>query len=101
MLELKLQIDNPLYKEDFKLLWCCYFETWLEHRNIELQTHYYSKDLLSFKLTTKFTGYDHAGPSLEIAIMGFGMIISMPDERHWNTETASWEVVKQRVLLEE
>lgn len=47
--------------------------------------------LLSFELDLRLTGCDHAGPALEIVILGFMVRTNIYDSRHWDYDAGDWE----------
>ena len=92
MLKFNLEIRNPFFKNsDFKNLW---FKSgsFNPHKHWELQLMHYDWNLFELNLVISWLGEDHAGPKLEIGILGYQFAVSVYDSRHWDYETNTWEV---------
>ena len=48
-------------------------------------------NLLELTLDLIWTGSDHAGPELCIALLGYWFNVKMYDSRNWDWETGAWE----------
>lgn len=59
-------------------------------RSIEIDYGRIDNTLLTIGLSTRFTGRDHAGPEIELSIFGYGVCISFPKSRHWNSKKNCW-----------
>lgn len=55
-------------------------------RSIDLDYGKINDTIITIDVSTEFTGHDHAGPIIELSIFGYGFILSIPKERHWNYE---------------
>ena len=84
-----ISLTNPWYKENFKNLFC---RSGLitEHKAWEFEVCRYSYDLLkiSFDWSSRC---DHAGPSLELCLFGYGVEMKIYDIRHWSGIKNRWE----------
>ena len=90
MILLHLSLSNPWAKENFKNLFCrsgmiTKHKAW----EFEVCRHAYDIVKIDFQWSVKS---DHAGPSLELCLFGYGVEAKIYDTRHWNRETNSWEV---------
>ena len=89
MIHLNFAITNPYAKDDFKNLYC---RTWqlAENKYVELQCFRESRRLLAVNINIIWRGYDHAGPEVELIILGYSMSLRIYDNRHWDYETNTW-----------
>ena len=90
MLSLNLHIINPWYKENFANL---FSRSWLISKNkaFEFEITRYSYDLVTIHFSTHWSGRDHAGPKLELALLGYAVTATVYDTRHWDYESQCWE----------
>ena len=87
---LRLEISNPFDSWDyFKNLGCAH-GVFGKHTAWELEHTYYSPLLLDVETKWSFKT-DHAGLSIGIGLLGYGISFRIYDTRHWNYETNSWE----------
>lgn len=63
-----------------------------QNRTLEIQFDRYDYELLSLDINLRWWGQSHAGPDFEINILGYNFRISLPDNRHWDCETDTWEI---------
>lgn len=64
-----------------------------EHKSFEVQLMWDAKRWLMFELDFwTWSGQDHAGPRLNIALFGFELALSIYDHRHWDDDKNDWEV---------
>ena len=93
MINLQLSITNPWYKENFKNLFNR-FGVIAKHKTWEFEVCRYARDILNIHL--QWTVHqDHAGPSVELFLLGYGMSFMIYDTRHWNYDRNTWEVYEQ------
>ena len=92
MITLNFKIRNPFFKDsEFKDLWCK-TGSFSQYKHWELQLMYYDWNLFELNLNTHWKGEDHAGPKLDIGILGYQFAASIYDSRHWNENLNTWEV---------
>lgn len=60
------------------------------NRSIDINYGMLNDDILTVILSTRFSGCDHAGPELELSILGYGFNFSLPKNRHWNYKQNCW-----------
>lgn len=96
MISLNFNIRNP-WSNTFKNLWCRSYSTLFKNKFIELEV---TRDftLVSFMFNWTIR-QSHAGLDLELGLLGFCVHFDFYDIRHWNHETANWEVYDQENLL--
>jgi hypothetical protein len=90
MIKSRLEIRNPWGKDRFKNLGCVSGKI-TKHKSWELEHTFYDSMLadLDFEFTTK---RDHAGLRFSLGILGYAVGFNIYDNRHWNTETNTWEL---------
>jgi hypothetical protein len=94
MFQIKLNCKNPFHKENdsFESKHFVQWEPKLSRNkamNFQI-SRFDSYYLFDFALDIQFDGQDHAGPSLDIWILGFGFNWSFYDTRHWDYDKNSW-----------
>lgn len=90
MINLHLSLTNPWYKENFKNLFNR-FGVISKHKTWEFEVCRYARDVLSIHL--QWTVHeDHAGPSVELCLLGYSMSFRIYDNRHWNHEECRYYV---------
>lgn len=90
MLSLNFYIYNPWYKENFKNIFNKTVKL-SEYKVFEFEVTRYSYDLLGIHLSTKWSGGDHEGPRLDLALFGYSVSAKIYDTRHWDYENKCWE----------
>jgi hypothetical protein len=85
------RLDNPFAEEYFEILHYK-FKPLTENKTFEFQFNIDSKVLLSFNLNIVFSGRDHAGPYLELGLLGHSISFSIHDNRHWDHSSNCWEI---------
>jgi hypothetical protein len=93
MIKFSLALRNPVWRDSYQDLFRSYYDrTWQIARNksleIDITRHCYN--LLEIHLDTVWWGHDHAGPRLEIGILGFGIRLEIYDHRHWDEDRDIW-----------
>lgn len=89
LINLRFQLSNPFDWDYFRNLGSIHGSI-TKHTHWELQHSFYGNSLLDidFHISTK---EDHAGVSLDIGLLGYGIHFQIYDSRHWNYETNKWE----------
>jgi hypothetical protein len=85
-----IQFINCFREENFEIIWC---KNWKlsENKNLEMQFNKDKNVVLNLEMDLIFGGRDHAGPYFEIGLLGWSFMLSLPDNRHWDDETDTWE----------
>jgi len=90
MLKFYFGVRNPFSKNTFKSLW--------QREKLISQRKAYSVSLIhfpsfmfEFAVDLNFTGFDHAGPLVEINLFGYSLSAKIYDVRHWDYTKGSWE----------
>ena len=95
MIYLKLRISNPWFKpkDDFNSHDYYWSDRQLSaNKNLEIQiSKFEATDLIDLGLDLRWWGHDHAGPELDINIMGYMFNIKIYDGRHWNWDANRWQ----------
>ena len=89
MISLQFSISNPWGWRGFKNIFC---RAWplSTNKNLEFQITRYDHTLIELGLDINWWGQDHAGPRLEIGLLGYYLHISFYDSRHWNRSNNGW-----------
>lgn len=90
MIKLKINFPSLVKGPSFRNFWSRSFRAF-GTRCIEIQLFQYGIQLLDIDLDLEFTGSDHAGPRLELGVLGYYVSIGFPESRHWNPITDDWE----------
>ena len=91
MIRINIDIRNPFRMVHFKNIWSRFWKV-TEHRTLEVQIYRYGYNIVEINLETSFTGSDHAGPKFELGVFTWYFVISLPDNRHWDPITNSWQI---------
>jgi hypothetical protein len=89
-LKFDVLIRSPIKKNIFR----CIFskeKKISDNKSFEIEMFWFSDELFRFAIDIKFGGDDHAGPELELNILGLTFAMKIYDHRHWNYENNSWE----------
>ena len=86
-------ILNPFKKFASKFYKHCWYwdKKLTTHKSFEIETFVDSEHLFQFQFCFRFTGRDHAGPSIELVLFCIGLTARVYDCRHWDYETNNWE----------
>lgn len=90
MLTLNFAIQNPFHKLGYEEIYQDHVLV-TKNKTLEFGFYKYSFNVIELDIDLRFTGFDHAGPSLSIGLFGFVFSISLSDNRHWNSITNKWE----------
>jgi hypothetical protein len=90
MIHFNFSIANPCRYQQFKDFWQKDL-TVTKNKTLELGLYRYAWNLFEFALDLRWWGHDHAGPSLELGILGYTARIGIADRRHWNNTANTWE----------
>lgn len=73
------------------------FHEKLACKAIEVEMYYVEKHWNLFEIYFGLTNHcDHAGLKFNFEILGLCFSFNIYDRRHWNYETNTWEIHKQR-----
>lgn len=90
MIYFNFSIANPFKHSPFKNYWGR--ESLIsKHKILDIGFYRYAWNLFEFQLDLRWQSRDHAGPSIELGILGYTIRIGISDTRHWNSETNTWE----------
>jgi hypothetical protein len=105
MIFFKFRIENPwftptegfeskdYYWKDVKLS---------ENKNFEIQISRFERShLMDVAVDLRWWGQDHAGPELDINILGYMFNMKIYDSRHWNYENNRWQTDAEAQAQEE
>lgn len=56
--------------------------------DIQFYRHYYN--WYEIEIDTRWRGHDHAGPKIELGIMGQYVRLALVDRRHWDWTNNTW-----------
>ena len=94
MFSFNLRVANPFNNSSNTNTW--FWQDWsiTKNKHIEIQIGNWRKLISLFELDmrTFTTGHDHAGPSFELTILWFFVMIKIYDRRHWDYDNHMWEV---------
>lgn len=90
MIYCNFSIANPFKHSPFKSYWQWEYSL-SRHKTLEIGFYRYAWDLFEIHLDLRFWGKDHAGPSIELGILGYTARFGISDTRHWNYITNTWE----------
>ena len=62
-----------------------------EHKSLDIGFYRYAWNLFEFQLDLRWWGRDHAGPSIELGILGYTARVGISDTRHWDSVKNCWE----------
>lgn len=92
MFKFCLRLSNPYHNEKifpFRSLYNKFVRV-SKNRTLEFQVNFFFNTLFEFSLDTIWRGRDHAGPELELTVLGLTFTLSLPDNRHWNYDKNDW-----------
>jgi hypothetical protein len=95
MIFLNFRIQNPFHNDWAKLRdWFWWDRKLTKHKNFEIQLGHFHNlpTLFSFEVDTRWRGHDHAGPSFDLTILWFYVMVKIYDNRHWDYSENKWEV---------
>lgn len=81
-MEIRFQKWKSLYDTHFQLS---------KHKFFEFQLMWDARRWIAFEFDWSWTGEDHAGPRLNIALLGIEAAFSIYDRRHWAIDQNDWE----------
>jgi hypothetical protein len=92
MIHFNIAIQNPWHNEKNNQWRDFYQNSWslTENKRINVCIDYYTWNWFKFEVDTRWSGYDHAGPRVEIILFGLGLSVDINDTRHWDCDTNSW-----------
>lgn len=92
MINLSLAIYNPWHDEKNSpfVNYKCWSGFLTKNKGWEVELTHYTHTLFEFGLNLRCTRMDHAGPSVEISVVGYSFRAAVNDFRHWNFEQKRW-----------
>ena len=90
MIGFNLSVANPFKYQEFQSL---FDRSWSvgRYKTLEVQISRYAYNLLEVSLDTAWRGTDHAGPKLELGLLGWNISVGLQDNRHWDYVNHCWE----------
>lgn len=93
MFKITASLSNPFFKEmDTPQMDFYYWEgPVFSTKALSVQvSKFEASELFSFMVDLNWRGSDHAGPKLDIGMLGLNFMIDFYDTRHWNYEQNRW-----------
>ena len=87
---LRFELTNPFDCWDYFKNLGCISGRLTKHKAWELEHTYYSTIIIDVDVNWQVRD-SHAGFTLALGILGYGVIFRIYDIRHWNYETNTWE----------
>lgn len=91
MIYFKFSIENPLIKKQIFNNIVTIDKQMSKNKFLSIEICKYNYYLFSFSISTKLSGHDHAGPSIDINLLGFNLLIELYDHRHWDYANNIWK----------
>ena len=93
MIRFNFVVSYPFKSKTFKRIWGKEnLLKFLQYKAYNIELSFYICNLFCVCLDLHTTGRDHAGPQLEIVILGLGFRCGIYDTRHWNYQKNCWEL---------
>jgi hypothetical protein len=89
MISCWIALRNPFRAKDFRMLGI-QEGSLTKHKRWEIQLSYYAFHWFEFKLDLNWRQTDHAGPWIELNILGLTLDARIYDTRQWSDETNNW-----------
>lgn len=90
MIYFNFNLRNPWWSERFQNIKCWQGSTPIKNKYWEVQI---IKNDNLFRFEFSFTiREDHAGPNLELGLLGYEIHFTIYDNRHWDYEQGRWVV---------
>jgi len=93
MINFHIGLSNPWAQDEFKNIYCKSKQI-STNKVIEVECIKWSC-LVTLTVNISWRGSDHAGPSIELGLLGYEVHIKIYDTRHWNYENNNWEVYEE------
>jgi len=90
IINIRIEMANPFDRWEYFRNLGCLFGRISQHKAWELEHSYYSPLLLDVDIQWTHK-QDHAGISIGLGLLGYGISFRIYDNRHWNEETNTWE----------
>lgn len=89
MLKFSITIKNPYAKDVNCKVYECYKHL-SKNKGFEAEHYYSNYYILYFSLDLSWRGEDHAGPEVEISLLGYSVRYKIYDYRHWDYVMGDW-----------
>jgi len=90
MINFRISIANPFKHPPFKNCWQKDISI-TKNKILEIGFYRYAWNLFEFSVDLRWQGSDHAGPNLEIGVLGYTARFGIADKRHWNSIENDWQ----------
>lgn len=64
---------------------------WTKDRAWEIEVYRDLQKLLGVEIDLSLTGSDHAGPIIDLCLIGFGLRMTWPHRCHWDYKNDCWQ----------
>ena len=91
IIKFRLEMSNPFDKWDFFKPLGCISGRLTRNKAWELEHSFLSTMIIDIDVDWN-RNVDHAGLSVGIGVLGYGILFRLYDTRHWNYTTNTWEV---------
>lgn len=91
ILNLRFELSNPLDRWDYFKPLGCISSRLTKNTSWELEHSFLSTMLIDVDINWN-RNVDHAGITIGIGLLGYGIGFRVYDTRHWNYETDTWEI---------
>lgn len=90
MLRLCVSIKTPFAKDVVDTTAYEYTKQLSKHKYFEAEYYYSNYYLLLFDIDLSWRGEDHAGPQIELSLLGYSIRYKITDDRHWDYDNGKW-----------
>lgn len=90
MIRFNVALTNPWRYQPWRELWQRSYNL-TKNKTVEAGLFFYQYELFSFTVDLRWFASDHAGPGLELNILGLTASVGLHDNRHWNYDSWTWE----------
>lgn len=89
MILLSLKLSNPWTKDTFRNLFCRE-KKFAKNKAYSFELLYHSPMIVELSVELGWRGHDHAGPVIEIGLLGYSIRAAIYDTRHWDSKKNCW-----------
>lgn len=90
MIRFDFSIANPFKHLPWRDL---YQDSWslTKNKTLEIGFFRHAWNIFELAIDLRWKGRDHAGPKIDIGILGWQACVSIVDNRHWSSANHDWE----------
>lgn len=90
MVHFSFFIANPWIKHGFSI--CAdWHGSITRYKHWEIEVYHYRESLVELKIRLELSGSHHAGPSIQLGLLGYIVSAKIYDTRHWSDKSNTWE----------